>query len=97
MSEKKRAQFRAPRRLVDRADSLAEVLDTDRTDILLQTLREYLRDAAHDDELKQEIADSYYGDTISYEQLADLVGHEDAANFRVLKQQLESDTGEVPG
>jgi len=97
MPEKKRVQFRAPRSLVNSADSLAEVLDTDRTDVLIQALREYLRDAAHDDELKQEIADAYYDDTISYEQLADLVGHEDAANFRVLKQQLESDTEEIPG
>jgi len=97
MPEKKRVQFRAPRSLVNSADSLAEVLDTDRTDVLIQALRGYLREAAHDDELKQEIADAYYDDTISYEQLADLVGHEDAANFRVLKQQLESDTEEIPG
>jgi len=31
---KKRVQFRAPQSLVNRADSLAEVLDTDRTDVL---------------------------------------------------------------
>jgi predicted transcriptional regulator len=95
MAEKKRVQFRAPQSLVDRADSLAEVLDTDRTEILIDALRKYLRDTAHDDELKQEIADAYYDDRISFDELADLVGHEEATNFRVLKSQLEADAEEL--
>lgn len=90
-SEKKRVQFRAPHRLVDRADALATVLGSDRTDILVTALREYLQEAAHDDELKQEIAAAYYDDEITFDQLADLVGREEAANFRVLKQQLDDE------
>ena len=86
-SKKKRVQFRAPRGLVDRADALAAVFETDRTDILISALREYLRDAAHSDEVKQEIADAFYDD-ISFGELKDLVGHEEAANFRLLKAQL---------
>lgn len=93
---KKRVQFRAPPDLIDRADALAMVLGTDRTDVLIDALREYLRDAAHDDGLKQEIAGAYYDDEIAFEQLRALVGHEEAANFRVLKRQLEDDlTGEL--
>lgn len=87
-SEKKRVQFRAPRGLVDRADALAAVLETDRTEVLISALREYLRDAAHSDEVKQEIADAYYDDDITFEELKALVGHEEAANFRLLKEQL---------
>ncbi|WP_254534038.1 hypothetical protein [Natrinema gelatinilyticum] len=87
-SEKKRVQFRAPRGLVDRADTLAAVFETDRTDILISALQEYLRDAAHSDEMKQEIAEAYYDDDITFEELKALVGHEEAANFRLLKQQL---------
>lgn len=89
--DKQRVQFRAPQGLVERADVLATVLETDRTDVIISALRDYLRDAAHDDELKQEIADAYYADTISFEQLKTLVGHEQAANFRVLKTQLSED------
>lgn len=85
---KQRVQFRAPGGLVKRADTLATVFETDRTDILISALRDYLRDAAHDDEIKQEIAGAYYEDEITFDQLQDLVGHEEAANFRVLKQQL---------
>lgn len=88
---KKRVQFRAPRDLVDRADALATVLDSDRTDVLTAALREYLRDASHDDDLEQEIAEAYYADAISFEQLKGLVGHEEAANFRVLKEQLDEE------
>jgi len=95
--DKKRVQFRAPQDLVDRADSLAEVLNSDRTEVLIQALRRYLREAAHDDELKQEIADAYYEDRISHDELAGLVGHEEAANFRVLKEQLETDPEELTG
>lgn len=90
-SEKKRVQFRAPDRLVDRADALAAVLGEDRTDVLVTALREYLQDAAHDDALTQEIAGAYYDDEISHEQLTSLVGAEEAANLRVLKQQLDED------
>jgi metal-responsive CopG/Arc/MetJ family transcriptional regulator len=88
-SDKKRVQFRAPDRLIDRTDALAEVLGEDRTDVLITALREYLQEATHDDALTQEIAAAYHDDEITYEQLKALVGAEEAANFRVLKQQLD--------
>lgn len=90
-ADKRRVQFRAPSRLIERADSLADVFGSDRTDILTTALREYLRDAAHDDDIKQEIAGAYYDDEISFEQLKSLVGTEEAANFRVLKRQLDEE------
>ena len=88
-SDKKRVQFRAPNRLIDRTDALADVLGEDRTDVLVTALREYLQDATHDDELLQEIADAYYDDEIDVDQLKALVGAEEAANLQVLKQQLD--------
>ncbi|MFQ3319883.1 MAG: hypothetical protein ACI80F_001957 [Natronomonas sp.] len=90
-TDKKRVQFRAPDRLIDRADALAAVLGEDRTDVLVTALREYLQDAAHDDALTQEIAAAYYDGEITVEQLKALVGAEEAANLRVLKQQLDED------
>jgi len=90
-SDKKRVQFRAPHRLIDRTDVLAEVLGEDRTDILVTALREYLQDATHEDALLQEIAATYYDGEITFEQLKTLVGAEEAANLRVLKQQLDDD------
>ncbi|WP_135663869.1 hypothetical protein [Halorhabdus rudnickae] len=90
-TDRKRVQFRAPVRLVDRTDALADVLGEDRTDVLVTALREYLQEATHDDALTQEIAAAYYDDEITFEQLKSLVGAEEAANLRVLKQQLDED------
>ena len=90
-TDKKRVQFRAPNRLIDRADALAAVLGEDRTDVLVTALREYLQETAHDDALTQEIAAAYYDDEISYEQVKALLGAEEAANLQVLKQQLDED------
>jgi predicted nucleic acid-binding protein len=39
----------------------------------------------------REITAAYYDDEISFEQLKALVGAEEAANLRVLKQQLDQD------
>ncbi|WP_436347412.1 hypothetical protein [Natronorubrum sp. FCH18a] len=75
-SNTKRGQFRAPDELVERADILATALETDREDILTTALREYIDEAVCDDEIEQEIAASYYGATITYEQLASLAGRE---------------------
>lgn len=88
-NERRRVQFRAPERLVDRADALAAVTGGDRTNVLVTALREYLQEATHDDTLTQEIAAAYYDDVIDFEQLESLVGAEKAANFRVLKHQLD--------
>ena len=88
-TDKRRVQFRASEKLIERADTLATVLGTDRTDVLTDALREYLRDAAHDDRLTQEIAGAYYDDEIEFAELKALVGPEEAANFRVLKRQLD--------
>lgn len=89
--KRRRVQFRAPEDLIERADALAAVLDTSRTDVLTDALREYLRDAAHDDRIKQEIADAYYEGDLSEDELVALVGHQEAANFRVLKRQLDEE------
>jgi len=94
-SDKKRVQFRAPHRLINRTDALASVLAGDRTDVLVTALREYLQDAAHDDVLIQEIAAAYCDGERSHEQLEALLGTEEAANLRVLKQQLEEDSIEA--
>ena len=90
-SEKKRVQFRAPDRLINRTDALADVLGENRTDILVTALREYLQEATHDDTLVQEIAAAYYDDEITGQQVQTLLGAAEAANLRVLKQQLNEE------
>ena len=82
-SDKRRVQFRASEKLVGRADPLATVLGTDRTDVLTDALREYLRDAAHDDRLTRKTT------TESFRTVEMLVGPSEAASVRVLKHHLD--------
>lgn len=66
--------------------------------MLATALREYLQNAAHDDTHTRETAAAYYDDVIDLDQLASLVGAEEAANFRVSKRQLDPGfVGEVAG
>ncbi len=74
--------------MVDRADALATVFESNRMDVITDALREYLQAVMHDDEIKQEIAGAYYDDDLTFDQLTELLGHEEAANHRVLKTQL---------
>lgn len=87
-SDRKRVQFRAPPRLIDRADALAAVLGEDRTGVLVTALREYLQGAAHDDALVREIEAAYFDDALNYEMLKRLVGAETAQRLRLLKADL---------
>lgn len=89
--ETKRVQFRAPKKLVEKADTLASVMGEDRTSLLIDALREYLRKSGREDELKQEVAGAYYDDEIAFDELKELVGKEDAESFRVLKKQLDEE------
>jgi len=54
-------------------------------------LREYLQKRRSRRRTTQEIAAAYYDEEITFEQLKALVGAEEAANLRVLKQQLDED------
>lgn len=99
MSSSTRVHFRAPERLIEQADVLAVAEDKNRTDILVDALREYLADSSDEERVQQAIADSYYEDRLTFEQVKEIVGTETAQNFRILKQQLtdESISDELAG
>lgn len=88
MSSSTRVHFRAPERLIEQADVLAVAEDKNRTDVLVDALREYLAEASDEERVRQAIADAYYEDRLTFEQVKAIVGTEPAQNFRVLKRQL---------
>ena len=88
MSSSTRVHFRAPERLIEQADALAVAEGKNRTDVLVDALREYLADASDEERVQQAIANAYYEDRLDYEQVKAIVGVETAQNFRVLKRQL---------
>ncbi|SIR76206.1 hypothetical protein SAMN05421858_3689 [Haladaptatus litoreus] len=92
MSSSKRVHFRAPERLIEQADVLAVAEDKNRTDVLVDALRDYLADASDEERVQQAIANAYYEDRLTFEQVKAIVGTEAAQNFRVLKHQLTDDS-----
>lgn len=92
MSSSTRVHFRAPERLIEQADVLAVAEEKNRTDILVDALREYLAEASDEERVRQAIANAYYEDRLTFEQVKAIVGAEAAQNFRVLKHQLTDDS-----
>lgn len=90
MSSSKRVQFRAPEQLIEQADVLATAEDRDRTDVLIEALRAYLSESSENNDVKRNIANTYYEDTIDYEEMKALLGPKEAENLRLLKDQLEN-------
>lgn len=91
MGSSTRVHFRAPERLVEQADALAVAEDKNRTDVLVDALRDYLAEASNEERVRQAIADAYYEDRLTFDQVEAIVGRETAQNFRVLKRQLTDD------
>lgn len=91
MGSSTRVHFRAPERLIEQADALAIAEEKNRTDVLVEALREYLANASDEEAVQQAIANAYYEDRLDFEQVKAIVGVETAQNFRVLKHQLTDD------
>jgi metal-responsive CopG/Arc/MetJ family transcriptional regulator len=91
MNSSTRVHFRAPERLIEQADALAIAEGKNRTDVLVEALREYLANASDEDRVQQAIANAYYEDQLEFDQVKAIVGVEAAQNFRVLKRQLTDD------
>ncbi|WP_049892191.1 ribbon-helix-helix domain-containing protein [Natronococcus amylolyticus] len=92
MSSSTRVHFRAPERLIEQADALAVAEGKNRTDVLVEALREYLATASDEERVQQAIANAYYEGQLEFDQVKAIVGVEAAQNFRVLKRQLTDDS-----
>lgn len=85
----KRVNFRLPEELVEKADLAAEVTHRDRTDIVTAALREYLDDVADDDSFREAVVDLYLDGELGFEELAAVVGRQDAESVRASKSLLD--------
>lgn len=91
----RRVHFNSPAELVERLDSLAELFDTDRTDLLIEAIREYVQETAETEEFQRLVAERYYDDRLAFEEVRRLVGAETAQRFRLLKADLDGDALEL--
>jgi len=83
--EPRRVHFQSPEYLVDRLDAIAELFDKDRTDLLVEAIREYIEDTADSETFQKLVAIKYYDGQLEFETVKQLVGAETAQRLRLLK------------
>src|SRR6056297_748220 len=87
----RRVHFQSPEYLVDRLDAIAELFDKDRTDLLVEAMREYIEDTADSETFQELVATKYYDGHLEFETVKQLVGAETAQRLRLLKADLEDE------
>jgi hypothetical protein len=87
----RRVHFQSPEYLVDRLDAIADLFDRDRTDLLVEAIREYIEETAESESFQELVATKYYDDQLEFETVKQLVGAETAQRLRLLKADLEGE------
>jgi len=72
----RRVHFQSPEYLVDRLDAIADLFDKDRTDLLVDAIREYIEDTADSETFQELVATKYYDDQLEFETVKQLVGRD---------------------
>jgi hypothetical protein len=93
--EPRRVHFQSPEYLVERLDAIADLFDTDRTDLLVEAIRDYIQETAESESFQDLVATKYYDDQIEFETVTQLVGAETAQRLRLLKADLEDEPFEL--
>lgn len=89
--DKTRIDFNAPTSLVERVDAFADVLDTSRTRILIDALREELEELAQADPVKRQLADAFYEGDIEFETVESVLGREEALRMTLLRDAIDTE------
>jgi hypothetical protein len=87
----RRVHFQSPEYLVERLDAIADLFDKDRTDVLVEAMREYIEDTAGSETFQELVATKYYNDQLDFEAVKQLVGAETAQRLRLLKSDLSEE------
>jgi len=87
----RRVHFQSPEYLVDRLDAIADLFGTDRTDLLVEAIREYVEETAENETFQQRVATKYYEGELEFETVKQLVGAESAQRLRLLKADLDGE------
>ncbi len=87
--EKTRVDFNAPKSLVERADSVVEILDISRTRLLIDALEDELADLANDEEFRRRLGDAYYDGRVDYETVEAILGREHALRTKLLRASVD--------
>ena len=81
--EKTRVEFDAPKSLVDRVDTVAEVLDIPRTQLLIDALENKLDELANEETFRRRLSNADY-DTVKT-----ILGREEAMRLKLLRESID--------
>jgi hypothetical protein len=87
--EKTRVDFNAPKSLIERADSVVEILDTSRTRLLIDALEDELEALAADEEFRRRLSDAYYDGRVDYDTVEAILGREEAMRMQLLGESID--------
>lgn len=85
----KRVNVRLPEELITQADIAAEVTHKNRTEVLIEALRQYLEEIESEESFREAVVELYLDDEIEFEDLADVIGQQDAEAVRSSKNVLD--------
>lgn len=86
--EKTRVDFNAPSSLVKQADFIADLLNTSRTQLLIEALRDEIAELSADEDFKRRVKQAYYSGQIDIEVLESVLGPEEASRVRLLHESV---------
>ena len=87
--EKIRVEFNAPKSLVERADSVVDILDISRTRLLIDALEGELEELANDEEFRRRLSDAYYDGRVDYDTVEAILGREEAMRMKLLRESID--------
>ncbi len=89
---KPRVEFDAPMSLVERADTVADLLDTSRTSLLIDALRDELDDLVADKRFQRQLKTAYYAERTGFETVESVLGTEEAIRRKLLRDSLDCES-----
>ncbi|MFB6360912.1 MAG: ribbon-helix-helix protein, CopG family [Halobacteriales archaeon] len=84
-----RVNFRLPDDLLAKADVAAEVTHKNRTELIVEALREYLQEVEDEAAFREAVVELYLDGEIGFDTLKTFVGRQDAASIRASKAMLD--------
>lgn len=86
----RRVHFQAPADLIEQLDAVADVYDTDRTDLLVDAIRSHIAETVSDEAFQDLVRSKYYDEQIGFQTVKRVLGTAAAHRLRILKTSLES-------
>jgi hypothetical protein len=87
--EKTHVEFDAPKALVERVDTVAEILDIPRSRLLIDALENKLDELANEETFRRRLSNAYYDGHTDYDTVETILGREEAMRLKLLRASID--------